>query len=78
MFWNKKSNDEIELTPEIKEMVIAEIKRQQDEAERDHWLFVVGMASELFPGDNKAVEKIELAIKNVLTKIHGDEAMSDA
>ncbi len=78
MFWNKKNDDEIELTPEIKEMVIAEIKRQQDEAERDHWLFVVGMASELFPGDNKAVEKIEAAIKNVLTKIHGAEAMSDA
>lgn len=77
MFWNK-TKTEIELTPEIKEMVIAEIKRQQDEAEQEHWLFVVGMARELFPGDNKAVEKVETAIKNVLTKIHGEEAISDA
>ena len=77
MFWNK-SKTELELTPEIKEMVMAEIKRQQDEAEQEHWLFVVGMARELFPGDNKAVEKIETAIKNVLTKIHGEEAISDA
>ena len=71
MFWNK-TKTEIELTPEIKEMVMEEIMRQQAEAEHDHWLFVVGMASELFPGDNKAVEKVESAIKNVLTKIHGN------
>ncbi len=77
MFWNKKVN-EYELTDEVKELICQEIERQQNEAERDHWLFVVGMASELFPGDNKAVEKIETAIKNVLTKIHGAEAMSDA
>lgn len=78
MFWNRKSDDEIEMTPEIKEIVLAEIKRQEAEAEHNHWLFVVGMARELFPGDNKAVDKVEIAIKNVLTKIHGAEAMSDA
>lgn len=77
MFWNKKVN-EYELTDEVKELICQEIERQQNEAEHNHWLFVVGMASELFPGDNKAVEKIETAIKNVLTKIHGAEAMSDA
>lgn len=77
MFWNK-SNTELELTPEIKELILEEIEKQQREAEHDHWLFVVGMARELFPGDNKAVEKVETAIKKVLTKIHGEEAMSDA
>lgn len=77
MFWNK-TKTELEMTDEIKELVIEEIKRQQAEAEHEHWLFVVGMARELFPGDNKAVEKVESAIKNVLTKIHGEEAMSDA
>ncbi len=77
MFWNKKSND-IQLTDELKEAILEEIERQQQQAENDHWLFVVGMASELFPGDNKAIDRVETAIKNVLTKIHGAEAMSDA
>lgn len=77
MFWNK-TKTELEMTDEIKELVVAEIKRQQEEAERDHWLFVVGMASELFPGDNKAVEKVETAIKNVLTKIHGNLEEAEA
>jgi len=77
MFWNK-TKTELELTPEIKEMVLAEIKRQQNEAEHEHWLFVVGMASELFPGDNKAVDKVETAIKNVLTKIHGNLEAAEA
>ena len=77
MFWNK-TKTELELTPEIKELILEEIENQQKQAEHDHWLFVVGMARELFPGDNKAVEKVETAIKNVLTKIHGEEAMSDA
>lgn len=77
MFWNKPSN-EIKLTDEMKQLILEEIENQQREAEHDHWLFVVGMARELFPGDNKAVEKVETAIKNVLTKIHGEEAISDA
>ena len=76
MFWNK-SND-IKLTDEMKQLILEEIENQQREAEHDHWLFVVGMARELFPGDNKAVEKVETAIKKVLTKIHGEEAISDA
>jgi len=76
MFWNK-IND-IQLTDELKEAILEEIERQQQQAENDHWLFVVGMASELFPGDNKAIDRVETAIKNVLTKIHGAEAMSDA
>lgn len=77
MFWNK-TKTEIELTDEMKELILEEIERQQRQAENEHWLFVVGMARELFPGDNKAVDKVEIAIKNVLTKIHGAEAMSDA
>ena len=77
MFWNK-TKTELEMTEEIKELVIEEIKRQQAEAEHEHWLFVVGMASELFPGDNKAVEKVESAIKNVLTKIHGNLEEAEA
>ena len=77
MFWNKPSN-EIKLTDEMKQAILEEIENQQREAEHDHWLFVVGMARELFPGDNKAVEKVETAIKNVLIKIHGEEATSDA
>ena len=77
MFWNK-TKTELELTPEIKELILEEIENQQKQAEQEHWLFVVGMARELFPGDNKAVEKVETAIKNVLVKIHGEEAMSEA
>lgn len=76
MFWNKKND--IQLTDEMKELILEEIERQQQEAENDHWLFVVGMASELFPGDNKAIDRVETAIKNVLTKIHGEAAMDDA
>lgn len=71
MFWNK-TKTELELTPEMKQVILEEIENQQKQAEYDHWLFVVGMARELFPGDNKAVEKVETAIKNVLTKIHGN------
>jgi len=76
MFWNK-SND-IQLTDEMKELILEEIEKQQQQAENEHWLFVVGMASELFPGDNKAVDKVEAAIKNVLTKIHGNLEAAEA
>ena len=68
----------MELTEEMKELILEEIEKQQRQAEHEHWLFVVGLARELFPGDNKAVDKVEGAIKSVLRNIHGEEAMNDA
>ncbi len=68
----------MELTEEMKELILEEIEKQQRQAEHEHWLFVVGLARELFPGDNKAVGKVEDAIKIVLRNIHGEEAMNDA
>ena len=68
----------MELTDEMKELILEEIERQQRVAEHEHWLFVVGLARELFPGDNKAVDKVEGAIKIVLRNIHGEAAMNEA
>lgn len=63
-----------ELTDEMKAMILEEIENQQREAEHHHWLFVVGLARELFPGDNRAVDRVEEAIKNVLNNINGNTA----
>lgn len=67
-----KNASNVELTEEMKIAIIKEIERQQLQAEHNHWLFVVGLARELFPGDNRAVEKVESAIKIVLGNIHGN------
>lgn len=52
-----------------KEWLDAEIERIQAEEEHKHWLFIVGLASELYPGDNKGVERVEEAVKKVLANI---------
>ena len=68
-FGRKSSQVELQIAPLDEDWVKAEIERIEAEEERKHWLFVVGLASELFPGDNKAVDRVEEAIKNVLAKI---------
>ena len=68
----------MKLTEEMKELILEEIERQQQETEHDQWLFIVGLARELFPGDNKAVDRVEGAIKTVLRNIHGEAAMDGA
>ena len=72
----------MKVTDEMKELILEEIEnemeRLQKEDEHNHWLFIVGLARELFPGDNKAVERVEDAMKIVLRNIHGEAAMDEA
>lgn len=68
----------MELSEQMREAILEEIEYQQKQAEHDHWLFIVGLARELFPGDNRAVDRVENAVKAVLRNIHGEAAMEDA
>lgn len=51
------------------EWIVEQMERIQQEEEHKHFLFIAGLARELFPGDNKAVERVEEAVKKVLGDI---------
>lgn len=66
LFGSKVERPTMYIVQADQEWIAEQLERIQQEEEHKHFLFIAGLARELFPGDNKAVERVEEAVKKVL------------